>query len=168
MKPTVCFFLIVSFALLLVSCTGITTQSSTTGQSDDYQIAQDALASFLAYLHEGKYEDAGRLYGGSYDTMIAHNPGIDSANHPAMLQNACEINGYQCLAVKSIMLDEVVSPTEFTFNVEFINEDGTLFILGPCCGGNETDSPPQSLFNFRVIKDQAENFVVMDMPPYMP
>jgi hypothetical protein len=168
MNSSTFLYLIFSFMMLLVSCTATTTQSPTNGQADDYRIAQEALAAFLTDLNEGRYEGAARLYGGSYDTMITQNPDIDSANHPALLQNACKINGYQCLEVKRIELDQVVSPTEYTFSVEFMNDDGTLFILGPCCGGNETDSPPKSSFVFKVIKDKQDNFMVIDMPPYMP
>ena len=64
------------------------------------------------------------------------------------------------------MHEEQVSPTEFKFTVEFINDDGTLFVQGPCCG-TEAEEPPQSQFTFTVKK--ADNrFLVEDLPVYVP
>jgi hypothetical protein len=124
MKTPIFIYLIVSFVLLLGSCTATTTQLPTNGLADDSQNARAALAAFLADLYEGKYEEAANLYGGAYKTMIENNPSLDPKEHASLLQNACEINGYQCLAVKRIELNEFVSPAEFTFRVEFMNDDG--------------------------------------------
>jgi hypothetical protein len=168
MKVPFYYKLLLLVAFVLVSCTYTNKLSPANQQSDDAQIAQLALVSFLEDLHDGKYEQAAQLYGGSYDTMLDHNPGIDPANHPALIQNACTINGAQCLEVKSAILDREVSASEYSYQVEFLNSDGTQFVLSPCCGGNETDSPTQASFIFTVIKDEDGNFLVMDMPPYMP
>jgi len=65
-------------------------------------------------------------------------------------------------------LDKQISKTEFVFIVDFLNADGKLFVLGPCCGGNATDFPPQSVFNLMVMKVDENKFSVMDMPPYAP
>jgi hypothetical protein len=54
------------------------------------------------------------------------------------------------------------------FRVDFLNADGTLFVLGPCCGGNATDFLPQSVFYLTVMKVDKSKFTVMDMPPYAP
>jgi hypothetical protein len=126
------------------------------------------LRIFLENLHNRRYDEAAQLYGGTYEIMTDHNPSIDPSNHAVLLQNACTINGAQCLEIKSVVLDKEVTPTEFDFIVDFLNEDGTLFVQGPCCGGNETDSPPQSIFTFTVSKDSRGKFLVTDMPPYTP
>jgi hypothetical protein len=119
------------------------------------------LIDFLEGLHKGEYEKAAPLYRGTYETMIDHNPSMNPDDHVALLQTACTINGAQCLQVKSASLDRQVSSTEFIFKVEFLNADGTLFVLGPCCGGNETDFPPQSVFYLTVAKIDKDKYVVM-------
>lgn len=57
---------------------------------------------------------------------------------------------------------------EYLFVVELSNPDGTLFVLGPCYGGNETDVPLVSQFEYRVRKLANEKFVVLDLPVYVP
>lgn len=102
--------------------------------------------------------------------MVEHNPDIDPDDHTSLLRNACTINGANCLEVYTAGLDKAISKTEFVFKVDFVNSDGEIFSLGPCCGSNEPDFQFQIVFNFRVVKDEnAEHgFLVMDMPPYSP
>jgi hypothetical protein len=165
-SPRIPFFILV--LLVLISCTGKQTVIPPTLTSSDSQLALQALEDFLESLQTGRFEEAAQLYGGTYETMVDHNPSIDPADHAALLQNACMINGAQCLEVRSAGLDREVSDTEFIFNVEFQNGDGTLFVSGPCCGGNETDFPPQSEFHFRVVRTSEGKFLVIDMVPYAP
>ena len=160
--------LIIGLVFSLVACTAKSTSLPTTETLTDDQFALHVLVDFLENLHTGKYDEAARLYGGTYEIMIDHNPSINPNEHSALLQNACTINGAQCLEVKSAGLDKKVSNTEFVFKVEFLNADGTPFVLGPCCGGNETDFPPQSVFYFSVVKVDKDKFIVMDMPPSAP
>ncbi len=142
----------------------------------DEQTGLGVLVDFLTYLHEGDYEKAAQIYGGSYDLMLEHNPEIDPNDHVSLLKNACTINGMQCLDVYSAGPTaagpyesyELQNLIEFKYQVEFANPDGTLFVLGPCCGGNATDSPPQSVFYFTVVKVDQDKFIVVDMPPYVP
>jgi hypothetical protein len=154
--------------ILLTSCITKSIEQASTAEHTVEQSAQQALLSFLEDMHTGSYTKAMKQYGGSYETLIENNTNIQPNNHAALLENACTINGYQCLEVKTVMLEKNISPTEFTFAVEFLNEDGSLFMRGPCCGGNETDFPAQSSFTFTVIRDDEGNFLVMDLPPYVP
>jgi hypothetical protein len=160
--------IIVALALFLISCIPTPTATSAIQTRQDALVAQQALTDFLNRLYDGNFEEAAELYGGTYETMLDQNPSLDPNDPIALLQNACTINGYECLKVKSVKLDRTISATEITFKVEFMNGDGTLFILGPCCGGNETDSPSQSAFIFKVIKNGDGKFQVMGMPPYIP
>lgn len=153
---------------LVISCTSQQGESTSAETLSDDQLALHTLVEFLESLHNGNYDNAVQLYGGTYETLIDYNPSIDPENRSALLRNACTINGVQCLQVKSAGLDRKISDIEFVFKVEFLNADGTLFVLGPCCGGNETDFPPQSVFYFTVMKVDNDKFVVMDMPPYAP
>jgi hypothetical protein len=56
----------------------------------------------------------------------------------------------------------------YSFQVEFNHPDGSLFVLGPCCGANETGMPPVSQFEFTVTRNAQGKFVVLDMSLYAP
>lgn len=153
--------------LLLPGCASVMTQPTTESQPPE-QEARDTLVAFFEDLHAGRYEEAMGLYGGTYEIMTDHNPTIDVQDHAALMRNACTINGAQCLQIRTASLDRQVSATEFVFTVEFQADDGSLFVLGPCCGASEEDQPPRSVFEITVIKTSESEYLVMDMPPYMP
>jgi len=50
----------------------------------------------------------------------------------------------QCLRIKRIGHEQAVSWSEYHFIVEFLNQDDSLFVRGPCCDRNATDFPPES------------------------
>ena len=168
MKNTLYFFFLSALAGVLLGCGPRQGQSPSVGTESDESLAREVLVAFLERLHDGKYDQAALLYGGSYETMLANNPEIAPGDSPGLLRNACTVNGIQCLRVKSAQLDRQVSEREFVFEVEFLNADGTLFVLGPCCGADESDSPPQSVFYLTVVKVEPDRFAVLDMPPYVP
>ena len=163
------FHLIVVAAasLVLAACVPRLPPPSTR-EANDAQIATDTLLRFLSELHEGRYEEAAALYGGTYDTMIDHNPSLDPADHAALMGNACEINGAQCLEVENAQLTGQPARDQFTFGLQFRQQDGTLYVRGPCCGASEIDDPPQSVFLLTVSKTPDGRFLVLDMPPYSP
>lgn len=168
MKPLSIFSVFVAFVFLLVACTAKSNSTSSTQILDNDQLALQAITDFLDALHAGDYEKAASLYGGTYETMIDHNPEISPEAHGALLQNACTINGAQCLQMKSIVLDEKISNSKFTYRVEFQNEDGSLFVQGPCCGESDENSEERSSFLFEVSMNAEGKFLVMDMVPYGP
>ncbi len=167
-KTTLSILMVISFGLFLASCNARKTEPPADKAGEDATRAQRSLITFLENLHAGRYEEAARLYGGTYEIMIDHNPNLDPNDYIGLLRNACTINGAACLELKSITLEKEAAANEFDFKVEFMNEDGSLFVLGPCCGGNETDTPPQSVFTFTVIEKDNGDFVVIEMPPYVP
>lgn len=138
-----------------------------TGAANDGS-ARDILLQFFDHLHAGRYEDAVNLYGGDYQLLADQNPETDPADHAGLMKNACMYNGYQCLKVKLAGIERKPSPDEYVFGVQFQNEDGSLFELGPCCGVSETEQPSVSFFEIRVLKNAEGEFRVLDMPPYMP
>jgi len=77
------------------------------------------------------------------------------------------INGLMCLGIKTIVGEEEVLATEFRFIVEFMNDDGTLFVRGPCCGATEKEMPPQSQFAYTVKKVEGR-FLVQELPVLVP
>jgi len=129
--------------------------------------AYDVLVDFLNFLHEGRYAEAVPLYGGEYEQLQVFNTEIDPADHVALWTWVCDHKLLQCLEVRSATFQQVVGDS-YIFQVEFSNADGSLFVLGPCCGANETEMPPVSQFEYTVSRNTDGKFVVMDMPPYVP
>jgi hypothetical protein len=132
------------------------------------ELAIDTMITFFEHLNAGRYAEAATLYGGTYEIMVDHNPSVNPGDHAKLMEHACTINGCECLLVKSVRLDNQDTPGVFVFHVEFKNDDGSLFVLGPCCGADETTQPPQSVFAITVTQDDEGHLWVMDMPPYMP
>jgi len=129
--------------------------------------AYDVLVDFLTLLHTGNYADAVPLYGGPYEQLQVFNPEIDPNEYITLWAWACDHQLLQCLEVRSATFQKLVGDT-YVFQVEFSNPDSTLFVLGPCCGANETEMPPVSQFEYMVTRNSNGKFVVMDLPPYVP
>jgi len=168
MKRQISFFTIIILIIIIWGCVQKPSINNTPKPSSDQELARQTLYQFFDHLHDGKYQEAVLIYGGEYETIIAQNPDLDPTDHPALFRNACTLNGLRCLKVKTASLEKQISPTDFRFLVEFQNEDGSLFVLGPCCGANATDMPPQSLFLYTVMKDAQGNFLLQDLPVYVP
>jgi len=60
------------------------------------------------------------------------------------------------------------SPHEFVLSANFLTGDGEIFVRGPCCGASGEDMPPESIFEFRAIKDDSGEYQVLDLPVYLP
>ena len=130
-------------------------------------LARQALEDFFSALNRADYAVADALYGGSYETLTGNNPDVDPDDHSTLWERGCTQNGLQCLTVRSATLKEQ-GDEGFVFTVEFNNPDGSLFVLGPCCGASETEMPPVSQFEFRVEKSAEGDYLVMDLPVYVP
>jgi hypothetical protein len=153
--------------LLVVICLASCTPNGTGAPSSNTEEAQNTLVHFFTLLNTEKYAEAAPLYGGSYEQLQVFNPEVDSSDHVALWARACEMSGLQCLPVHTAMLMHQEGDT-YVFQVEFSNPDGSLFVLGPCCGANETEMPPVSQFEYTVMKNAEGKFVVMNLPPYVP
>jgi len=129
--------------------------------------AHDVLIDFLTLLHNKNYAEAAPLYGGGYEALQVFNPEIDPTDHVALWSWVCENKLLQCLEVRSTEFLYQEGDT-YVFQVEFTNPDGSLFVLGPCCGANETEMPPVSQFEFTVTRNTDGKFVAMNTPPYVP
>ena len=161
-------FSIFLLIILLIGCTPqpINTPEPTSLPSTAEE-AQQALISFFSLLNTKKYDEAVSLYGGSYEQLQIFNPEIDPKDHVALWSWVCESRILQCLTVRTATFKNLQGDT-YVFQVEFSNQDGSLFVLGPCCGANETEMPPVSQFEYKVTRNASGQFVVMDLPPYVP
>ncbi len=157
--------------ILLMSCAPLqsisTPPSTPTVLPTTADEAYDTLVKFLTLLHVRKYTEAAPLYGGDYEQLQVFNTEIDPTDHVALWTWACENQLLQCLEVRSATF-KALSGDGFIFQVEFNNPDGSLFVLGPCCGANETEMSPVSQFQYAVGLNADGKFVVMNLPPYVP
>ena len=129
--------------------------------------AHDALVNFLTLLASKNYAEAVPLYGGEYEQLQVFNPEIAPDDFAALWAWSCDHQLLQCLEVRSATFKEL-SGDSYVFQVEFNNPDGSLFVLGPCCGASETEMPPVSQFEYTVSRNAEHRYVVMNTPPYMP
>lgn len=127
----------------------LTTTASTTSVITSEVGPREVLETYLTALHEGRYEEAVTLYGGAYETLQGLNPSVDREDYSGLFANACEFNGYQCLTVHSITLEETVSLTEYILLVEFIDSTGELFRFTPPPG---SPNEPRTQFSFTCSK----------------
>lgn len=130
--------------------------------------AQRSLVTFFSHLSSGRYADATRLFGGSYDILISDNPEISPFDFTALFRNGCEINGFQCLPIRQANFVREDPPDQFIFDVEFTKADGSQFVQGPCCGADVISNPPTSIFTFHVAKGEDGKYRVLDLPVYVP
>lgn len=167
MKRLICF--LIGIGLSAQACAY---NSPTFGESlptpDESIHARETLVLFFDHLSTGEFQEASELYGGSYDVLIDNNPALDPNDHAALLRNACLVNGFQCLEVRSALPQKQASAREFKFLVEFNNPDGSLFARGQRCGAGETGMPDQSQFGFTVQRYSGGVYLVTDLPVYVP
>jgi hypothetical protein len=166
------YFTLLFLIIFLVSCAAqplppTPTEPTPTSLPSSASEAQDVLINFLTSLHTGNYAQAAPLYGGEYESLQVFNPEIDLNDHIALWTWVCENQLLQCLEVRSTTFEKLIGDS-YVFQVEFNNSDGSLFVLGPCCGANETEMPPVSQFEFTVSRNADHKFVVMNTPPYVP
>lgn len=136
--------------------------------SDRAAAAEEALVTFFAHLAAGQYDQAARLYGGSYEILQSWNPNVDPQDHATLWRNGCSINGLNCLAVGDVTRVDETAGGGYRFEVEFTDREGDLFVLLPCCGATETEQPPVSRWLIGVSPDASGRMLVTDLPPYQP
>ena len=166
------YFTFLLILIFLTSCAAqpvvpTPTQPVPTSLSSTASGAQGVLIDFLTSLHAKNFAQAVPLYGGEYEQLQVFNPEIDPNDSVALWTWACDNQLLQCLEVRSTTFKELIGDS-YIFQVEFSNPDGSLFVLGPCCGANETEMPPVSQFEFTVTRNAVGKFVVMNTPPYVP
>jgi hypothetical protein len=168
-------FSIFLLTLLLIGCAPqppnipsfTPTPVTPTSLPSTFSEAYEVLVNFLTLLHTRDYTNAVPLYGGEYEQLQVFNTEIDPNDHVALWTWACDHQLLQCLEVRSATFRELRGDS-YIFQVEFNNPDGSLFVLGPCCGANETEMPPVSQFEYTVSRKTDHKFAVMNMPPYVP
>jgi hypothetical protein len=160
---------LLAMSLLLSACAlGVPSTESNTALAtiDPASEAEAILTAYLTALHEGRYEEAAAFYGGTYDTLVANNPDVSPSDHASLLERWCTMNGGQCLPVLAVLSHEQTSSTGYSFIVQFADEQGALFEIGPCCGEPDTGQRTTD-FTYNVQRGGG-TYKVLELPPYVP
>lgn len=153
-------FLILFLPLLLIGC-------AFPDEKSEIREAELAAANFFESLAAGSYERAASLYAGSTEILASQNPRVPPEDEEALLQHACEVNGYRCMPILRVLDSEKFSMNEYVFTVEFVDGSGEIFILEPCCGSDPDGTDPTTRFFVYVI-ERAGDYFVTSLPPYVP
>jgi hypothetical protein len=138
------------------------------GADDQSRLAAAAFRAFFDHLAAGNYRQAAAHYGGSFDVLRSYNPGANPEDQAVLLKLACLTNGYQCLTVDEITAVRENTPAEWLITASFLTDQGEVFSRGACCGADEGDQPAETEFTFRVKKVPSGEYLVMDLPVYVP
>jgi hypothetical protein len=135
--------------------------------SSDMDKARQTLMAYFDELNKGEFQSAASRFGGNLSMLADWNADVNPSDPAALFQAACA-RQLQCLPIRSIVSARQANDVAFDFSVEFSQPDGSLFVLGPCCGANETDMPPVSQFDCSVVKSSEDDYKVMCLPVYVP
>ncbi|MFH0891621.1 MAG: hypothetical protein V1867_02470 [Candidatus Falkowbacteria bacterium] len=167
------FLLIAAIALSLTGCgTIITGEDGDRSQSlndDPLARSRAVLISFFNDLSGGRFEEAVVKFAPeAFDAEAwewIEGFGENSQESRAQaLANYCAAVG-TCLPVNVIASEE--REEGYAFKVNFLNPDGSVFVLGPCCGATEAEMPPVREFEYQVRKLGGE-YKVVTPPQYVP
>lgn len=168
-KRTVYFGVIILLVLGgMTSCGRETNGPGDAPQGSDQEQAAAAFRAFFDYLAAGDYRRAAAHFGGSYDVLRSYNPGADPEDRAALLKQACLGNGFQCLKVDEIAAVRENTPGEWLITASFLTDQGRVFSRGPCCGAEEGVQSAETEFTFRVKRQASGEYLVMDLPVYVP
>ena len=167
MRTRIAYIGLVVLGLALAACAG--PASGTDAATTALDQAQQTLIDFFDLLVDGDYSAAATLHADDaelYDTLRQNNPDVDPADHAALLQAACTFQ-LRCMRVLRVVSQQALAGNQFQFVAEFANPDGSQFVLGPCCGEDETSMPPVSQFEY-LVENVGGRFLVHGSPVYVP
>jgi len=152
----------------IIPTTTINNQSVTNPSvNNDLRAAKKTLFTYFTLLNEKKYSEATQYHGSGYDYLQEWNPDVNKSNYAQLLERGCTRNGLHCLKISTVLEEKITSPTEFSFKVQFFDDDGTIFKRGPCCGATEEQTPTEYSFDF-IVKKINNNYLITSQPVYTP
>jgi len=156
--------------LLILLIVGLSTEciiGNTDYSQDEIDEAKTVVCRFYGLLSEGSYTAASKLFAGDYRFHISCSSDVDPSNHEALWRAACGRCGLQCLEIREIEYKSSLLDAGMRFEVKYSTQDGELFIMWPCCGESEEESPPDSLFHVDVRKYES-GYLVETIPVFIP
>ena len=143
-------------------------RTSSSAKESDILSPEDVLVDFFSLANEGHYKDAvGLLFLDDYywEFMSVFSTESDLANKELILKDFCFAVG-TCLTAKPLKTEKV-NDNEYVVTTEFLDDDGSVFVYGPCCGATEEEMPPVREFEYTVVRNEGV-FMVATPPLYMP
>jgi hypothetical protein len=119
-------------------------------------------------LENQEYEEASQfivLSDEDKNMLISWNEDISSPTIPLLLKRYCEQNGGICLSVNIVSSTTSTSTAEVV--IQFIQQDGTVFVFESCCGADEKDTLTIDTFTYQLQYIQ-DGWRVTSLPPYRP
>lgn len=89
------------------------------------------------------------MYMGPYEVLREYNPEIPGDDFSALLAAGCT-NQFRCLSLRSVVDAQLLTFDSVLVTVTFKNEDGTPFVLGPCCGDDSPVPETPTRYEFMV------------------
>ena len=147
----------------LATSTPLTALQPSESAATDEEQSRNELLAFFANLSTGNYTDAATHFGGEI-SGYAREP-MSGETVEDYWEYIC--NFLWCLPVAEIIDTEQVSEDKYLFYVVFIQQDGTRFEIGACCGGDPAGTPPVWQFAYPVQKIDGV-WKVMRAPLFTP
>ena len=138
----------------------------TASPDNDRTLARQALETYFALLHAGRYTEAVAYYGGDYQVLHDSHPDVASDDYAKLLERACRPHGVRCMALQEIVVQVEQSPTEHHFVVRFADHDGSTYAR-PLLPAGDSAEPARDQFAFTVLKVN-DRFLVQELPVYIP
>jgi hypothetical protein len=133
--------------------------------ADPAQAARQVLLAYFGALRAGRYAEAARLYGGSYEALVDMNPEIDPQSHAALLEAACTVNGFMCQLEPATLVQVGLAGEDIEYAVELQNADGSPFELECPPDVPECATRTEWTYTVRTLDSQ---YFVLELPVHVP
>jgi len=142
-------------------------EETTENLQTEEELAKKTLINFFNYLEKGDFNNALKLFHqddwGELDSFTILS---EQGNKAKVLENYCNAVG-TCMKAEVLSVTAKKSNVQYSFVVQFIQGDGSVYVFGPCCGATEESMPSQKQFTFEVKKIDGI-YKVITPPLYRP
>ena len=161
--------LLIGVFLFLSSCgtSALNLNENKENIPNEAEIAENTLTAFFENLSKNEFSKAINFFSpndSDWENLKVYNE-PNETDKVKMIENYCKATT-TCLEAE-ILETAKISEDEYRMIVRFLNKDGGIYVLGPCCGATEEEMPPQNEFDFTVKKING-SFKVITPPVYVP
>jgi len=152
-------FIIIQVIVLLIGTSTLHAWTDTNRQNE-LQEAKERIINFFNYLHDGQYDKAALLFEPWEEGVGMHGSswkGILSLQPPEKRNDEGKALGlgvyYRTVGVpiRAKVLDiKKIADNEYKLRIQFLKDDGSVYIYGPCCGATEETMPSETEFDYIV------------------
>ncbi len=136
-------------------------------EKTDVEMAGEVVVDFFEKLEAKDFEGGLEIFEPEdWEAMASFSAEEEQGDKAKVLENYCASVG-TCLKARVLKVEDR-SNGDFEVTVNLLSEDGSNFVLGPCCGATEEEMSPQEEFSFLVKKTSEGDFVVVSAPQYRP